>query len=689
MARPRLRRPDQPAAIQLVLGIYESFASLRLAVVLIGALAVVLCWATFVESKYGTPAVHFGIYQTWWFALLMLLLGVNVLCAALVRYPWKKYQTGFLITHSGIIVLLVGCLMSRLGGIDAQLPVFEGKTAHIAYEDTQHFQLSMLNDSGSEQRKIPFASGPFNWADYKSLFPFPWRLSHRDRGTIYDRDGIRLEVLDYYSDSELRRADPLKLQVKSSESEGEWASIELNMQMVRDPTSPHSTLSVGSQEKLPGGGAISFWVAYDGAETRAFLESRPERPIGDAGTVVLHAAGKRFEFAVEDLREQPQWLGSSGLSVQAGAISSKGVELKIRDAEGGDAGASEGQMILLADAPEMNRYDRKHSIFGTFWARPADPADSQTPEATSGADRTPSASRRIDIIQGSDGELYYRTWNSPEFGVIDRLSMASEKIVAFAGSSNPIELRVESFTPHDQPGWRVEPIPFRSGKNKALKQRRAKVRMTVGAQVEEFWLRGTGMRVFPGIDEPDQERVVLGGERQVALVLASDSIDVGFELYLHKFQRKLDPGTSQASHYSSIVDLRDREHPEDVLHEKVLINLNQPKTFRDPNSGRSYRLYQESFFGPWKPGEAQYELMVDGVDPPDQLFVSVLTVNYDPGRGVKYFGCMMIVAGVATMFYMKAYFFRPRGEKTPPTMRSKSVPEEAREPRAIQPASRG
>jgi len=37
-----------------------------------------------------------------------------------------------------------------------------------------------------------------------------------------------------------------------------------------------------------------------------------------------------------------------------------------------------------------------------------------------------------------------------------------------------------------------------------------------------------------------------------------------------------------------------------------------------------------------------------------------LTVNYDPGRGLKYTGSLLIVAGVAVVFYMKGYFLRRR-----------------------------
>jgi hypothetical protein len=89
--------------------------------------------------------------------------------------------------------------------------------------------------------------------------------------------------------------------------------------------------------------------------------------------------------------------------------------------------------------------------------------------------------------------------------------------------------------------------------------------------------------------------------------------------------------------------------------------MNAPVDFSDPATGRSYRLFQESFMGPWLPGDDLYERFVkDRGDRPEKIEASVLTVNYDPGRGVKYAGSGLIVAGIFTMFYMRAYFFGPR-----------------------------
>ncbi len=70
--------------------------------------------------------------------------------------------------------------------------------------------------------------------------------------------------------------------------------------------------------------------------------------------------------------------------------------------------------------------------------------------------------------------------------------------------------------------------------------------------------------------------------------------------------------------------------------------------------------------------------------PRGELFLSWLTVNYDPGRGLKYFGSLMIVAGIATMFYMRAYFFAPRARRprVPSGKRPKArdVPRRLRQP---------
>src|SRR5262249_34909427 len=79
-------------------------ASLQLAIVLLSLFALCLALATFLESAYGARVAQELVYRTWWFTGLLGLLAVNILCAALKKFPWKRHQTGFLITHAGLLV---------------------------------------------------------------------------------------------------------------------------------------------------------------------------------------------------------------------------------------------------------------------------------------------------------------------------------------------------------------------------------------------------------------------------------------------------------------------------------------------------------------------------------------------------------------------------------------------------------
>jgi hypothetical protein len=104
------------------------FSSLRLAVVTMVTLGSVCAYATFYEMRNGTPAVQRDIYQTPWFACLLGLLATNVLSVAISRYPWKQHHVGFLVAHVGILAILVGSVISLYGGLDSNMPIYEGET---------------------------------------------------------------------------------------------------------------------------------------------------------------------------------------------------------------------------------------------------------------------------------------------------------------------------------------------------------------------------------------------------------------------------------------------------------------------------------------------------------------------------------------------------------------------------------
>lgn len=104
-------------------------ASLRLAVVVILAIAAVLGVATFYEARYGAPAVLARVYGSHLFLATLSLLAINVMAAAIYRYPWKRKQTGFVVTHLGILTLLAGCLVSYRTSVDGMVVMRPGESA--------------------------------------------------------------------------------------------------------------------------------------------------------------------------------------------------------------------------------------------------------------------------------------------------------------------------------------------------------------------------------------------------------------------------------------------------------------------------------------------------------------------------------------------------------------------------------
>ena len=106
--------------------IYRFLASLKLAVITLGTLAATLSYATFFESWYGTGAAQEYIYRSPGFAILLAFLGMNILCAALIRYPRKKRQTGFVITHAGLLIILAGSYYSVRTADEGQVGMLEG-----------------------------------------------------------------------------------------------------------------------------------------------------------------------------------------------------------------------------------------------------------------------------------------------------------------------------------------------------------------------------------------------------------------------------------------------------------------------------------------------------------------------------------------------------------------------------------
>jgi cytochrome c biogenesis protein ResB len=101
---------------------------------------------------------------------------------------------------------------------------------------------------------------------------------------------------------------------------------------------------------------------------------------------------------------------------------------------------------------------------------------------------------------------------------------------------------------------------------------------------------------------------------------------------LQKFTIGTDPGTTKAASYAS--DVRLKLGPNEISKDTYHISMNEPLKHG------GYTFYQASY------------QMEQGKPP-----VSVFSVNYDPGRSVKYLGSLLIVIGVMLMFYLNPQYW--------------------------------
>jgi len=148
----------------------ELLASLRLAVVTMGLLAMVCVAATIHESRFGTPSAQHFFYGTGWFAAVLGLLAANVLLSMVRRWPWKAEHAGFVLAHVGILALLAGSVISGRFGLDGSMTLVEGGEAAAQVRLPQR-SLNVVLDDGEAQAAIPIPHTDQWWGEERHALP--------------------------------------------------------------------------------------------------------------------------------------------------------------------------------------------------------------------------------------------------------------------------------------------------------------------------------------------------------------------------------------------------------------------------------------------------------------------------------------------------------------------------------------
>ena len=629
----------------IMTAIFAFAASVKLAVLVILLLAVYLGVGTFYESRFGvTPALD-RVYGHWTFMAIMVLLAVNVLAAALIRYPWKRHQTGFVITHTGLLTLLAGGLISYRYSIDGFLPLSIGQTEDVV--SLRDERLSLTIDLQGRQRHFTIPVDYYAHAGYPSLpgwvlggfgSPGVGRFPE-GRSIAYELDEqIKLEVLDWMISAEQKRdyvpqqlnGPAVKLLISGS-AVGTPQAVGMSIpatELWLDDTRQRGVIAQlfdglieVSLSKTSYNGEVEAFLAPDVSEGPqvVFRQSTSVQKMGvdpaavgratnlpGGWTATLRAIGDDLRPTVSLRLEHKSADRQDVLDYELDALHGHVVKQT-----GGLAGAEpdSGRVVLgpavsLVHPGYVNRLPESTEVRGV-----------------------------LQLLQGPDGRLYARVVGRS--GVLYAGEVTSgQEIPAWMKLNVKIERHVPSARLVES--WeRTEVSP--ANLDKAV--RAARVALTVGGQRRELTLaRGAPAQTISFASGATTQP----GDVPVAtLAYGYLGFKMPFSLTLMRAEQVRDQGAEAVSDFVSELMISEQGKPP----RRHVLNLNQPLSMG---------------------GLAIYHLSMD-VEPTatgkPMVTMSTLSVRKDPGTIIKYIGGLLVCLGVFAMFYMKAYYAtgKPRG----------------------------
>jgi hypothetical protein len=663
--------------------VYRFLASLKLAVCSLCFLAITLGYATVVESRYGAGAAQEIIYRSAGFAILLAFLGMNILCAALIRYPWKWRQTGFVVTHAGLLTVLVGSLFQFRTGDEGQVGMLEGdiksELVRIDHPVIRIWEIDPHTGEHTREFELPFRPGPFEWGPGKprSVNLIGRALSALSLAMIGGSPSTS-EVLSKPCDPfrfEVQEHLPAAMAAKAHVADPDGSPmIRLGLQF-KGPGMPKAQDAFRSEE--------DHWLATEkrfyrvvrsqppALLTFAYVD-RPElvddflKPPLDPGTMGVarfryrdrSGQDRTFDWALEGQNDKSIVLPESELTVtlsKAGDFPTATEEYRLdhvlgqdpipiamfKIQSGKDAPVDHMALANLPMVPNVmpaaDESGRRAPV------RPLASIHYIVPPVLD-PDRN-GRFGQIEVLADRDGRLYYRVFGrgKEHKAELRAAGTVSERkpIVAFGGSANmpmTISFQVDAYLPSAIEKLIYEPVVLPKGQmGNGIAACRAE--MTVGGQTKEIWLSRSESL------EPPPPRTVAFRDSVYQLGYDVDRKPLGFEIKLDDFDTGFEPGTEQSTHFESKVRLTDPS--EGIKDQPHLISMNHPLDHR------GYTFYQSNYIRVRDPDTRQLT----------GEFQSVFQVASNPGRPIIYSGCVLVVLGTFLQFYMRAGIFTDGGKR--------------------------
>ena len=606
--------------------------SLNVAVVLLATIAAMIAFATIMESRFDTAVARYYIYDNPLFTLWLIVLALNLLCAAFTRWPWQRKHLGFVVTHAGIILMLTGAMVGRAWGFEAFVTL--DKTKPPAHQLVTKDDVLTLGTSDGLRGQMPFDT---EMRPPTEARPFTLPLENSPLKLVVDRVTEKL-----MPDDSLRASDDTAAPagvalhfVNAGMNQNVAANLMLDdeagtfdffgmakVTMVDSLDEVHPIAAPKSSEPAPAAAAPRDETPFH--ETQVVFANSAQSAIIDTDS----DARSGYQVTLASVPGKP-----SDFEATVTGPSGASKTLPVKDAGKGWTNLlGDGDPIMFRVAKYWADFTMKDNAPTTLSDQPHNPValiqvsgpskllPPAPPKPTPAAPPMPKGLAMRIALAKEPGKIVYEMERE---GKIEARGTAAAGDTIHLGWSK-WEAKIDDVLPHAELHREMKEFAGDVTPMMASSLRpgiRAHLVAPDGTSGEAEWIpSGTSRELFTGHDY-----AWIGfGQRVIPLT---------FNITLEDFQVPRDEGTDTPSNYISSVRFNDPATGQTV---RGTASMNEPAMF----PGDFWR----SLLGwNYKFSQANWN--------PENLNETTLQVLYDPGWPFKWVGSLGICIGIALMFY--------------------------------------
>jgi hypothetical protein len=657
---PHSRSIEQPAWQRNP--IFEFFASLKLAVVLLAVIIVAAIAGTLYESSFDAKVSRAYVYGAPWFNLWLVLLGANLACSALSRWPWRKHHVAFLITHLGIITLLIGSLIGRIWGIEGTITLFKGEppTNRLLVDERQ----LRVHDVDGIVKGYP--------AEFLHHPPTPQHP--RDLGLL--ASGAHLKIIDYAPTIEA------KLNPKPLNDGGAPA---LHFAIATAMMNQHLDGWLLAED--PQNGNFSMGLANielkRGTAADAGRGDSPNRPASSAITSTSKSMSEEVDL------EESIFAFSKAPEEQIGHVrkgGSTGAKVRLEQPQNGNKGR-----VLISLGEKETSFDvaenlgRDAAIAGTpftlkiddYWAdfriedgkpnsfsdQPNNPAvlvtirgkgvPASEPETnphgsakdlttTGGPPSMPASGEgtpnHLTLFIGDDGTISYELASRKNGRSSGKIKLDTPLPTGWADW----QLTIDKTIPHAASSMDFNPVNSETALASTDLPDGVRVHIQRNGETFERWAPAGWQITIPTLPTPT---MVAYGWKTVSLPIGLELLD---------FEVKRNEGSDSPAGFKSTLRVVTAEGETATGSCWMNHPFSYPGTWWRTWTGLTYKISQAS----WNP---------------ENLGQSTVQILRDPGWLLKWIGSLLVVIGVFMMFYLQPYRKQTEGEPITPAAQTQGA----------------